>query len=643
MCGITGILDVSGRVDREVLARMTNTLRHRGPDDEGYYLPSNQNAGPSVGLGFRRLAIIDLGGGRQPMANEDESIWIVCNGEIYNYQPLRLELESKGHRFRTHSDIEVLLHLYEESGPDFLSRVNGMFALAIWDARRQTLLLARDRLGKKPLYYRHTPAQLLFGSEVKALLQHPACPRELDPRSLSKYLAYEYVPSPHCIFKGIHKLPAAHLLTWKDGQTHVRRYWDLKFPEHPTIRREEELAEELRSRLKEAVRLRLISDVPLGVFLSGGIDSSTVVALMAELRPASSIKTFAIGFEEKSFDESNYARRVAECFGTEHHEQILKSQTLLDILPNVAALLDEPFADASVIPTYLLSAFTRRHVTVALGGDGGDELFAGYPTFPAHRVAQFYRVPQAVHQRIIQPLAELLPVSRENFSLDFKVKRFLRGANCRPGIRDQIWLGSFTPSEQQLLLEGTSAEIDHYEDIAEAERNSPGSNLIDRLIYLYCKFYLQDGILTKVDRASMACSLEARAPFLDYTFVEFACSVPWHLKLKGLKTKYILKRAMRDKLPREILARGKKGFGIPVAKWFRSDLKDLVHDTFSESRIRQQGLFNPQAISRLLNDHMRGTRDNRKPLWTLFMFQLWHEKYLAKVASPTGSGRPVPL
>jgi asparagine synthase (glutamine-hydrolysing) len=630
MCGLTGIVDLQRTVDRGVLKRMTDSLRHRGPDDEGYYLSDSRTGGPSVGFGFRRLSIIDLGGGRQPMANEDQSLWIVCNGEIYNFQPLRQELEAKGHRFRTHSDIEVLLHLYEERGLEFLTGVNGMFALALWDSRQRTLVLARDRLGKKPLYYHHSPALLLFGSEAKALLRHPACPRELDPRSLSKYLAYEYVPSPHCIFKGIKKLPGGHLLVWKEGQVSTRKYWDLKFPSQPAQRSEAELAEELRSRLKEAVRLRLISDVPLGVFLSGGIDSSTVVALMAELRPASTIKTFSIGFEEKSFDESSHARRVAEFFGTDHREELLNSQTLLDILPQVASFLDEPFADASVIPTYLLSAFTRRHVTVALGGDGGDELFAGYPTFPAHRVAQFYRMPQALHEKVIQPLAELLPVSRENFSLDFKVKRFLRGANLQPGIRDQVWLGSFTPSEQRALLQNATADLDQYEDIAEAERDSTGNNLIDRLTYLYCKFYLQDGILTKVDRASMACALEARAPFLDYTFVEFACTIPWALKLKGLKTKHILKRAMQDKLPADILGRSKKGFGIPIAKWFRSDLKALVQDTFSESRIRQQGIFRPEAIIRLLNEHLQGTKDNRKQLWTLFMFQLWQQNYLGQ-------------
>jgi asparagine synthase (glutamine-hydrolysing) len=627
MCGITGIADLSGPVRPEVLRRMTNTLRHRGPDDESYHIPALAASGAAIGFGFRRLSIIDLAGGRQPMSNEDGSIWIVCNGEIYNHAELRLELESKGHTFRTHCDIEVLLHLYEEHGPDGVTKVNGMFALAMWDARNQTLFLARDRLGKKPLYYRNTPTQLIFGSEVKALLAHPDCPRELDARNLSKYLAYEYVPSPHCIFKGIHKLPAGHWLTWKNGETRWGRYWDLKFSPDADNRSKDEIAEELRERLKEAVRRRLISDVPLGVFLSGGIDSSSVVAMMAELMPPSQIKTFAIGFEDKSFDESPHARRVASFFGTDHREQILQSKTLLDILPEVAAFMDEPLADASIIPTYLLSKFTRQHVTVALGGDGGDELFAGYPTFQAHRMAGFYKIPRLLHERLIRPLAECLPVSSDNFSFDFKVKRFLRGIGDRPEIRDQIWLGAFTPAEQRTLLNGPAPEIDEYEDVVEAEKTCGSTNSMERLIYLYCKFYLQDCILTKVDRASMACSLEVRAPFLDYTFVEFANAIPFHLKLKGLTGKYILKKAMQNKLPKEILNRRKKGFGIPVAKWFRHDLRDIMLDYLSESRLRRQGLFNPAEVTRLVNEHLRGTQDHRKKLWTLFIFQLWAEHY----------------
>jgi asparagine synthase (glutamine-hydrolysing) len=627
MCGIAGIVESRGPVDRDALARMTNALRHRGPDDENYYVAGSRGSGPSVGLGFRRLSIIDLSGGRQPMSNEDGSLWLVCNGEIYNHPELRRELEAKGHKFRTHSDVETLLHLYEEVGPDCVTRVNGMFALAIWDSRNQSLFLARDRLGKKPLYYRHTPAHLLFGSEVKALLQHPACPRTLDRRSLSRYLAYEYVPSPHCIFEGIRKLPPGQWLLWKYGRSRLERYWDLQFPGTGAGRSEADLVEELVERLKQAVQLRLVSDVPLGVFLSGGLDSSSVVAMMAELMPADRIKTFAIGFEEKSFDESSHARHVAQFFGTDHHEEVLQSRALLDMVPEVATFLDEPFADASVIPTYLLSRFTRRHVTVALGGDGGDELFAGYPTFLASRLARFYRVPGAIHERLLRPLAECLPVSHENFSFEFKLKSFLRGAGYPTALRNQVWLGSFTPEEQRTLL-ADPTELDRYEDLSEAHARCPTRHAGERLLYEYCKFYLPEDILVKVDRASMACSLEARAPFLDYTFVEFANSLPFDLKLKGKTTKYILKRAMKDKLPRQIVGRGKKGFGIPVAKWFKGDLRDLLQDTLAEGRLRQQGIFRPQAVARLVDQHLRGTKDNRKPLWTLFMFQQWFHHYL---------------
>ncbi len=627
MCGITGIADRIDPVSPEILKRMTDTLRARGPDDESYYLPAPKTGATAVGFGFRRLSIIDLSGGRQPMSNEDGSLWIVCNGEIYNHADLRSELAAKGHTFRTHCDIEVMLHLYEEFGPECVKRANGMFGLAIWDARDETLFLARDRFGKKPLYYRETSARLIFGSEVKALLMHPDCPRELDERNLSKYLTYEYVPSPHCIFKGVHKLPAGHWLTWHRGSTRVQRYWDFQFSRQADERSENEIAQELQDRLKESVRRRLISDVPLGVFLSGGLDSSSVVAMMAELMSPSQIKTFAIGFEEESFDESRHARRVAQYFGTDHREQILQSKTLIDILPEVASFLDEPLADASIVPTYLLSKFTRQHVTVALGGDGGDELFAGYPTFQAHRLARYYKVPRVLHERMIRPLAGRLPVSTDNISFDFKVKQFLRGIGPRPEIRDQIWIGSFMPCEQRALLQGRAAEIDDYEDIAEAEKHCDTGNGMERLIYLYCKFYLQDCILTKVDRASMACALEARAPFLDYTFVEFVSLIPFRLKLKGLKSKYILKKAMSDKLPPEVLARPKKGFGIPVGKWFRRELRSLLLDSLSESRIRGQGIFQPREITRLVDEHLRGTRDNRKQLWTLFMFQLWYEHY----------------
>ena len=633
MCGIAGILGYDAPIDFGLLRRMTGSLRHRGPDDEGFHVEESVERGPRVGLGFRRLSIIDLAGGYQPMCNEDGSVWLVFNGEIYNFVALRAELEARGHTFRTRADTETLVHLWEEHGPDAVTKLNGMFGFAIWDARRRSLFLARDRMGKKPLYWADTGRSLLFASELKALLQHPACPRRLDPRALAKYLTYEYVPSPGCIFQGVHKLPAAHTLLWEDGRVTVRRYWDMRFTTNGARRSEAEYAEELRTRLREAVRLRLVSDVPLGVFLSGGIDSSSVVAMMSELVPPESIKTFSIGFEDRSFDESSHARKVARFFGTDHREDSLRPETMVDILPDVADFLDEPFADPSIVPTYLLSRFTRQHVTVALGGDGGDELLAGYPTFQAERVARYYRVPRALHERVLVPLAGRLPVSHDNFSLDFKLKRFLQGALHPPGVRNQVWLGAFDRAglEDVLGAEALAGE-DPYDDIARAEAECPSENPLERLIYLYGRFYLQDDILAKVDRASMACSLEVRAPFLDYTLVEFLNSIPPDLKLRGLQTKYILKRAMGKRLPPGIAARGKKGFGIPVARWFRGELRELACDVLDAGRIRQQGIFRWRAVERLLDEHFRGVRDNRKQLWTLFVFQLWYDRFASRPA-----------
>jgi asparagine synthase (glutamine-hydrolysing) len=451
MCGIAGILRTQGPIAPEVLGRMTDALAHRGPDDAGLHADVAAS-GAGVGLGFRRLSIIDLAGGHQPMANEDGSVWIVFNGEIYNFQDLRPDLESRGHVFRTRSDTETLLHSWEEYGLDCLAKLNGMFAFALWDRNRETLLLARDRLGKKPLYWIDTGRELLFASEPKALLQHPAVKRDIDPVALSKYLLHEYVPAPHAIFAGMHKLPAAHFLRWERGRITVQRYWDLCFGGEPPRRSAAEYAAELRERLRESVRLRLVSDVPLGVFLSGGLDSSSIVATMAELVPTDRIKTFSIGFEDPSFDEAAHARRVAQHFGTDHREDILRASTLVDILPEVVRFLDEPFADASIVPTYLLSQFTRQHVTVALGGDGGDELLAGYPTFQAERAARLYRVPRLLHERLVLPLAGRLPVSTDNFSFDFKVKRFLHGVHQDPGVRNQVWLGAFERAAQERLL-----------------------------------------------------------------------------------------------------------------------------------------------------------------------------------------------
>jgi asparagine synthase (glutamine-hydrolysing) len=624
VCGICGIAAVRGSINREALTRMTASIRHRGPDDEGFYFAPDAS-GAAVGLGFRRLSIIDLDTGNQPLANEDETVWVVFNGEIYNFRELRAGLEARGHRFATDTDTEVIVHLYEEHGPRCVQRLNGMFALALWDERQQVLVLARDRFGKKPLYYADLGASLLFGSELKSLLQHPSSPRQLDLDALSRYLALEYVPTPYSILAGIRKLPAGHLLSWRDGRVSIERYWDLRFDVDDALRADEEYVEEFRDRLREAVRRRLVSDVPLGAFLSGGIDSSSVVAMMADALPGSSIKTFSIGFDERSFDESSYARRVARAFGTDHHEDVFTADTLLDLLPTVVDWLDEPFADASILPTFLLSRFTREHVTVALGGDGSDELLAGYPTFPADRLAQLYRVPQSIHSKVVVPLVDHLPVSTANFSLEFKLKRFLRGAASPEDVRHAIWLGALTPDEQAALLKTPRAD-----PLAEQRRAlaSARGDRLTRLIYLYATTYLQDDILVKIDRASMACSLEVRAPFLDVELVEFLGRVPSRLKLRRLDTKYLLKRAMTGRLPPEITKRAKKGFGIPIAAWLKGELREALQDELSPDRLRRQGIFEPGAVQRLLSDHFSGRRDNRKSLWTLFVFQLWHRRWV---------------
>jgi asparagine synthase (glutamine-hydrolysing) len=623
MCGICGVVAPAGAaVDTDALARMTGAIRHRGPDDEGFYVSDDRSAS----LGFRRLSIIDVEGGHQPLANEDETVWIVFNGEIYNFRALRDELEQRGHRFATDTDTEVIVHLYEEHGPRCVERLDGMFAFALWDDRRHTLTLARDRFGKKPLHYAVTAGGgLLFGSELKSLLEHPECPRALDPISVSQYLALEYVPSPRSIFDGVRKVPAAHVLVWRDGEASVERYWDLAFGE-AFSESDEEIVSEFRRLFRSAVERRLMSDVPLGAFLSGGIDSSSVVAAMTDLLPRGNVKTFSIGFSEKSFDESSHARQVARFLGTDHHERTFTAATMVDLLPEVMSFLDEPLADPSILPTYLLSRFTREHVTVALGGDGGDELLAGYPTFPADRVARAYVVPHQLHERLLLPLADRLPVSTANFSLEFKIKRFLRGAPLPETERHAAWLGALTKDDQERLRVPSAA--DAHASLTAIARANTGRDSIQRLIYLYSRSYLEDDILVKVDRASMAASLEVRAPFLDRELVEFLGRVPSRLKLRRLQTKWLLKRAARGVLPDAIIDRPKKGFGIPVADWLKGDVREQLLDELSPDRIRRQGLFDAAEVTRLVTEHLQGRRDHRKPLWALLLFQLWREAWL---------------
>ncbi len=626
MCGILGIIQgyPEQPADKQTARAMAAAMVHRGPDDEGFHY-----RGPVV-LGMRRLSIIDVPGGHQPISNEDGSVWVVFNGEIYGFAMLREELEARGHHFKTQSDTEVLVHLYEEFGDSMLEHVNGMFAFALWDERRQRLLLARDRMGEKPLYFTELDDRtFVFASELKALLKHPRIERRLDLRALRKYLTYEFVPSPYSMIAGVRKLPPAHRLIWDRSGWRTERYWKLSYSGAKLKIGARDAAEEVRVRLGESVRQRLISDVPLGVLLSGGVDSSSIAALACEVAGAR-IKTFSIGFDERSFDESSYAREVASHLGTEHHEHCFTERDMLSIVPEIPRLLDEPLGDASLIPTFLLSRYTREQVKVALGGDGGDELFAGYPTYTAHRLAEFYgALPRAVRERVIEPSVARLPVSIANLSFDYRARRFVQSAVMPAGMRHTLWMGSFDPQQVRRLLDAdviaAFSEDEVYEEVLglDNDRGTNGESLIESMMRLDATHYLSECVLVKVDRASMAASLEVRAPFLDHTLIEYLTRLPLDLKLRGLTTKYVLRKAMEGRLPQRIRTRSKKGFGMPVAKWLKGDLKELVHDTFSASRLRQQGLFRIDYVNQLLADHESGKSDNRKLIWTLLMFQLW--------------------
>lgn len=631
MCGIVGWV-TSKVLDEDIVRRMTRTLTHRGPDADGFYFSADRR----IALGHCRLSIIDLVRGGQPMSNESGSIWVIFNGEIYNFKELRTDLEKKGHVFSTNSDTEVILHGYEEYGEAFTGYFNGMFAFALYDEERGRLVLARDRFGKKPLYYAMKGGEFLFGSEIKALLLHPSISRTLDPNALGRYLTYEYVPSPYSIFLDIKKLPPAHLMIYdvRTEQAELSRYWNLEF--HPKTQMDRrEASEELLARLKESVRLRLVSDVPLGVLLSGGVDSSTVVALVADLEPHRKIKTFNIAFQEKSYDESRYAREIAQRFDTDHHEEIFSVPKMLESLHDVMQFLDEPFGDASLLPTYLLSQSTRRKVTVAMGGDGCDELLAGYPTYPASRYAEWYKRSPRFFQAAVEGLAARLPVSTKDFSFDFKLRQFLKGVPYDEPRRTQAWLGSFTsPELDELLSEEVKRQMRDLDPLKDLESGDMGAgggptDWLDRLIYMYVNCYLADDILFKLDRASMACSLEIRAPFLDYTLAEFLSRLPSSFKLRGWNGKYALKKALERVLPGEIIYRRKKGFGIPIAEWLKEDLSELAREELSVEKLRREGLLNPGCVADLLREHQTGVRNHRKQLWTVLIFELWAKRYLA--------------
>jgi asparagine synthase (glutamine-hydrolysing) len=627
MCGIAGKLyfDPTRPVEREVLERMNTVQAHRGPDDAGIYCER------SVGLAHRRLSVIDLSpAGRQPMANEDGTIWIVFNGEIYNFQDLRPGLVERGHRFRSRTDTEVILHLYEEHGVGCLPYLRGMFAFAIWDGRNRQLFLARDRLGKKPLCYQWDADAFRFASEAKAILQDPAVPVQPDPEGVSLYLTYGYVPSPLSAFQGLCKLPPAHYLICRDGKVEAVRYWRLR-RDRKQHRPEAEWCEEIRARLEEAVRLRLISHVPLGAFLSGGIDSSAVVAMMS--RASGVIKTFSIGFDQPEYDELAHARRVAKRFGTDHHELVVRPDAVA-ILPKLAWHYDEPFGDSSAVPSYYVAQMTRRYVTVALNGDAGDENFGGYDRYVANLLAAaFDRWPgSAPARRIIQKaLAWWRPANRRTGRL-YRARRFLDGLSEVPERRYARWICHFYGDRKEALLHSQFrallGEDDTLEILLAAYRESDAPDLADATLAADAALYLPDDLLVKVDIASMAHSLEARSPFLDHEFMEFAATIPSDLKVRGREKKIILRRALTGLLPDEILRRPKMGFGVPIDHWLRHELKDLAYDTLLSPRAQARGYFRPEVVQRYLDEHTGGRTSWHSLLWTLLMLELWHRTFV---------------
>jgi asparagine synthase (glutamine-hydrolysing) len=607
---------------------MTSTLRHRGPDDEGYYVE-----GP-VALGHRRLNIIDLATGRQPIANESRTVHAMLNGEIYNYRQLAAVLRERGHRFTTSSDTEVIVHAWEEYGEDCLAHFNGMFALVVWDAERRTLFAARDRMGEKPFYYAERPGTFVFGSELRALVAHPAVGRDLDLRGFSRYLTNGYIPDPHTILEGIFKLPPGYSLTVAEGKTRLTRYWDLPFDPHRPrpIRTRQAWAEALWEALRTSVRHRLVSDVPLGVFLSGGIDSSAITAAAVALEPGRRFQTFSIGFEEPSYSEERFARAVAERLGTEHHQFTFTATDAAAVLARLGTLLDEPLADPAFLPTVDLARHTRNSVTVALAGDGGDELLCGYPTALALPPARaLNRLPRGV-LRAVSRLVDALPASTSYGSPGALLKQFFRGAEQPLDVAVQLMMGGLTPGEQRALVtpvvRKAVASFDPYADITDAMQTAPIDDAISRLVYHHSKLYLAGQTLVKVDRATMAHGLETRAPFLDPALVELTCAMPSTLKLHGFTTKYILKRALDGRLPDAVLGRRKQGFGVPLARWFRGPLRSILQDALSPERLRRVGLLEPDGVANLIAEHLGGRRDHRKVLWTLLAFELWRDAYL---------------
>ena len=617
-----------GAVDDEILRRMTRLLTHRGPDEEGFW------AGSGAFLGHRRLSIIDLEGGQQPLSNEDGSIRVAFNGEIYNHHELRGELIEKGHEFSTRSDTEVLVHLWEEHAEAMLGRLNGMFALALWDARDRTILLARDRMGKKPLFWGAFHGELVFASEMRAMLAHPDVPRKVDPSSLYRYLTLDYVPTPRSILKGVRKVQAGGYVLFREGHAIEDRYTDIRIPTRPLDLTSSQASDKVWDTLVRTTGARLESEVPLGVFLSGGLDSTAVVAAMAEHRSGHEISTFTIGFDDPSYDESGPARTVASHFGTNHHERVLTGNDALDLVRDCSAIADEPLGDYSLIPTFLLSRFAREKVTVVLSGDGGDELFYGYPTFSAHRAATLIArvLPAPARERWLPWLVSLMPVRDRDWSLDYRLKRFVRGLKYGPFERHFAWIGGLDPALAREVMHPdlveSLGETIAYPDCRERLDHCEGWPDGKILSYLYARLFLQDGVLVKADRASMSNGLEVRSPFLDPEMISLAFALPAELSLVRGETKVLLRQAMKGRVPAEIAARPKKGFGMPLARWLRTDLRPLLDEMLAPDRLAAEGFFSPEAVTAMKEEHLSGRANLRKELYNLLVFELWLSRYL---------------
>jgi asparagine synthase (glutamine-hydrolysing) len=645
MCGIAGFADkltgsassgqTAARLEAEfsLVHRMCEVIRHRGPDDEGIHVE------PGLGLGMRRLSIIDLAGGRQPIHNETSTIWIVFNGEIYNYRELRAELEAKGHRFSTSSDTESIVHAYEEWGEAAFGRLRGMFGIALWDEPRRTLFLARDRAGIKPLHYVEHGGRLYFASEIKSLLAAGAVDRRLNLAALDHYLAFLYTPRDASIFEGVRKLPPGHFLRWRDGRADVRQYWQVA-AEEPFNGTEQDAADALRAVLADAVRSHMVSDVPLGAFLSGGVDSSAVVGLMAHASPRP-VQTFSIGFDEPQFDELDHARAVAKHFGTDHHEFIVRPDAL-SILDSLVSHFDEPFADSSAIPTWYVSEIARRHVTVVLSGDGGDELFGGYDRYLPHpRVASFDRLP-------VPGLRTMANLVWPHLPHGITGKNFLRHVAKNDHARYIDSIAMFQCDEReslyssdvrrQLSADAETAIERHFDRFAPLPLHS-------RMMRLDFETYLPEDVLTKVDRMSMAHSIESRVPLLDNDVIDFAATLPSGFKIANGRRKHVLKEAVRPLLPPAILDRRKQGFGVPLGVWFQGGLTDFFSDVLNSPRCKQRGYFEPSFTGRLIREHLAGQRDHTMRLWQLLVFELWHRQYVddALVGAPAANLRVAPF